>query len=429
MWKTVLAWTGRLLLLGLGGLLVANCTMLGLNYASLEIGNKPAPRPAIAADTLEAWRDQRAALKHAFEAHVYGPWPEGLPVKRISRRVAEPDYLAGRGVLEEWVVRIGHGDGARDFRLGLARPADRETGPHPVIVGQSFVSNCYVFASSSLTDPEGQACTSTDVPWPFEFVFGEYIATVPMAQVFDAGFAYANFHASDIVPDSARRAGAVLAGLVPPDTPDSPGADRQASGALMAWAYGYKAAIDVLAVDPALDARRIAVFGHSRHGKAALIAGAWDPRIAAVVSHQSGFGGAALSRSPVGEGVARITRRYPHWFDPAFAAYAGRTDALPVDQHQLLALNAPRPVFLGNARRDVWSDPNSTFRAARGALPVYRLHAPGCAGLPAMSVFQPADCLAYFLRPGGHGTDQRDMAAILSFLTAHLGAPQTGNGG
>ena len=418
MWKTAFTWLGRLALLGLAGLIVANCTMLGLNYASLETRNKPAPHPPIVADTLEAWQTQRAPLKSAFEAHVYGPWPAGLPVQVRSKRVADPDYLDGRGVLEEWVLRIGQGDGARDVHLGLARPAKRGSGPHPVIVAQSFVGNCYVFASTALTDSQGQPCTSTDVPWPFEFIFGEYIAQVPMAQVFDAGFAYANFHASEFVPDDAQRAGGVLSQLA-----DADGETRipQPTSALMAWAYGFKSAIDVLATDPGLDSERIAVFGHSRHGKAALIAGAWDDRIAAVVSHQSGFGGAALSRSPVGEGVARITRRYPHWFDPAFAAYAGRTGALPVDQHQLLALNAPTPVFLGNARRDVWSDPNSTFRAAHAASSVYGLYRPGCGAATDMSDFRPGDCLAYFLRPGGHGTDQRDMHAILAFLTAQLG--------
>ena len=206
--------------------------------------------------------------------------------------------------------------------------------------------------------------------------------------------------------------------------------------AITAWAYGYSAVMDVLVLDPKIDASRIAVLGHSRHGKAALVAGAFDPRIGAVLAHQSGYGGAASSRATVGEGIDKMLNGvralpllpklpgYPHWFAPEFQDYADRLEEIPVDQHQLIALNAPTPVFLGNARRDVWSDPNSTYRMAEAADRVYELY--GRTGLDQAGLqdYNPAADIAFFLRRGGHGVHQSDVDAFLVFLDAHFGAAQ-----
>lgn len=426
-----IGWLGRLLLILVMAFIVSNCTMLGLNYASLDTANKPAPEPSIEAASLSAWTAVRGPLKQVFEQEIYGPWPNGLPARLVSRRIADPDYAGGRGVLEELVIHIGNGDGARRFHVGLALPKRRD-GPLPLIIGQTFSSNCPAFASTALTGPHGAPCTRTELPWLAEYIFGEYIVRVPVETYFDAGFAYANFYAAELVPDSSAAAPAVMAGMANGDTPAP-------TGTLMAWAYGFSAIIDVLAPDDRIDASRIGIFGHSRHAKSALLAGAWDRRIAAVVAHQSGFGGAALSRSTTGEGIGQMLEGprilpgvspggYPHWFAPRLADYVGRLGALPVDQHQLLALNAPTPVFLGNGRRDVWSDPNSTFRAAAAASEVYALYGATGLGAARMTEFRPGDGLAYFLRPGGHGTDQRDITAILAFLQAHLGAPVLAEG-
>lgn len=155
----------------------------------------------------------------------------------------------------------------------------------------------------------------------------------------------------------------------------------------------------MLADDPRIDADRVIAFGHSRFGKAALVAAAFDLRIAGVVSNQSGTGGAALSRDKSGETVAQIVQRYPHWFAGAFDDYARREDELPVDQHQLLGMITPRPIFLGNARRDTWSDPKGTYRAAMNADPIYELD--GKCGLDQgdMTDFSPQADISYWLRP------------------------------
>ena len=232
---------------------------------------------------------------------------------------------------------------------------------------------------AAVTGPDGEFCNRDPmgggVGTVARYIFGEFIAEVPVEQFFRQGLIYANFYASELVPDSNDEAQDVMTGLISPN-------GVSPTGALMAWAYGYKAAVDFLETDPRIDRGRVAVTGHSRHGKAALIAGAWDPRIDAVIAIQSGYGGAASSRSTTGEGIKRMitgfrltplgprSPGYPHWFEPGLIDYVNRLEDLPVDQHQLLALIAPRPVLLMNGRRDVWSDPNSTYRMAEGADPI-----------------------------------------------------------
>ena len=160
------------------------------------------------------------------------------------------------------------------------------------------------------------------------------------------------------------------------------------------------------------------------HGRAirrsALVAAAFDPNVDAVISHQSGTGGASLSRDKPGETVQDITNGYPVWFSPAYSGYAKNEDALPIDQHHLLALIAPRPILLGNAKRDVWSDPNGAFRAAQGATPAYTLY--GSSGLTRskLNEFDPAADIAFWIRPGTHGVVKEDWPAFLDFLDAHF---------
>ena len=403
-------------------LALVGCTQLGLRYASLNTERPPAAAPAITADSLAEWDASKPALRALFAEHVYGTWPEGLAVTIGETRVADANYLDGRGRLEETVIRLGTGEGARVFTLAVAYPyaaeqssADRPAAM-PVVIGQTFSDNCFTFRSPALTNRQGLPCTSTEMSgfggWAAVQILGRYIAKAPIEDYFDRGIAYANFYAGQIVPDQARAGEAVMQGLR-----TEPGIT--ASSALSYWGYGYSAAIDMLQADTRIDPDRIGIWGHSRHGKSALVAAAWDERIKLVLAHQSGFGGAALSRSEVGERIDRVVRTYPHWFTPAFVPFSKAPETLPVDQHQLLALLAPRPVFLGNGRRDVWSDPNSTYRAAEAADKIYELY--GKAGLDqaGLKQFNPAAQLGFHMRAGAHGTTPEDITALFEFIDAH----------
>jgi len=166
-------------------------------------------------------------------------------------------------------------------------------------------------------------------------------------------------------------------------------------------------------------ASRIATFGHSRYGKTALLTALWSDNIAAVVSHQSGTGGASLSRGKKGETVTQILSSYPHWFAPSFAKYD--TDApIEVEQHHLLALIAPRPVLLGNARRDVWSDPEGGFHSAIGADSIYELYDKKGLTVEKLNQFDPSADLSFWIRGGTHGIVKEDWPAFLEFLDFHF---------
>ncbi len=410
-WQTF-KWAIRLVLLIIIVTGMSACTMLGLNYASLDTDNKPVPRPDI---SLPFDAD---ATRATLESELYGPWPDGLPVSASAPRMIDDNYLDGRGTLEEITLTIGAGDGARSFPVVIAIPNQAGDRPVPLLISQTFSDNCSVFPNDPVTEFGGAVCDGTNMTGATGFIatniFGTYIAYAPIDRYFDAGLAYASFPGWSFVPDSNDAAQLVMADLSPGPAPTS---------TLMAWAYGFHAAAGVFGEDARIDAGAIAAIGHSRYGKSALIASGWSDRIAAAVAHQSGFGGGSSSRSTTGETLKRMAKSYPHWVRPGLGEELENGLDLTLDQHFLLALSAPKPIFLGNGRRDVWSDPNSSFVLAQAADPVYE--SVGSDGLPSgsgMRDFDPGADISYWLRVGGHSVVSEDIDAFTRFMNAHFDA-------
>jgi len=419
-------WFVRILMAGLIAAVMVGCTQLGLNYSSLEIDGKPAAYPALEGDLLDSLSSDRSPALRALEAHIFGPVPEGIPVRMVDRRVVDTAYANGAGTLEEITFVFGLEDDQRRFNLAVAFP-NNVSGPAPLIINQTFCPNRITFGTNLLSPMLSQVTGCGDdaeasglMVSVITGIFGRYIGTPPNQRVLERGYAMASFYASEVVPDAGRAGRNALASF-PEGTRGRP------SGAVAAWTLGYVAALDALEADARIDATRTAVIGHSRHAKSALVAGTFDHRIEAVIAHQAGTGGTALSRKKPGETVASITKNYPHWFAPSYADFdSDGLNTTPTDLHMLIALNAPKKVLLGNGRRDVWSDPNGSYRASLSADAAWK--AVGARGLDqsGMKDLNLAADLVFYMRSGGHGIIKRDWDTFLDFLDTAIPAAISG---
>ncbi len=424
----------RLLFLLLALALPAGCAKATLAWADLN----PAG-PAASPDVLEEfqrdppvrsaadWRERIPLLQEALEKEVYGTFPDASSTRLIRKRVLNEKAFNGLGVLEEWTLSATakFGDhavetkpfpGQDGFLLEVVLPA-AAVGPVPIIIMETFCPSWEVVPDPAVWRPEDAQDMGGPLGGVMTYVFGRYICTPPFEMILARGYGVVVLYPTS-APDERREGLAELRRLS-----QGYSDDETRWGAVAAWGWLFSRAIDALESDPRIDPNGFITWGHSRYGKAALVAAAWDDRVAAVIAHQSGTGGASLNREKKGESVRAITKTYPHWFAQSYAHYAGREDEMSIDQHMLLALIAPRPILLGNARRDVWSDPNGAFRAAMGADPVYELMGSDGLSQTRLDQWRPGADLAFWLRPGTHGVVKEDWPAFLEFLDAHIRSP------
>ena len=406
---------------------LSGCVKLTLAWADLAPDGVTAEPAALGVfqgngpvTSAAMWESDRVpALRTAFEENVYGAMPEMSSTMIVDRRVLDEAAFNGLGQLEEYVLQStatfsGVERKTPEYIMNVVLPV-KASGPVPVILIQTFCPRWDTMPHPDVARPEDADGCGGAMSGVMTYVFGRYIATPPIEMILERGYGVATIFPSEIVPDRREEGLAALADLAAGHK-DS----NTRWGAIAAWGWAFSRMADVLLADDRIDPDGLITFGHSRYGKSALFAAAYDDRIDGVISHQSGTGGASLNRKKKGESVRAITNDYPHWFAKTYAGYAGREEEMSIDQHQLVALIAPRPVLLGNARRDVWSDPNGAFRAAIGADPVYELY--GGEGLvqTRLNQFTPDAELSFWIRPGTHGIVKEDWPAFLKFLDAHF---------
>ena len=398
-----------------------------INYDEGKVPDYRLPEPLIfpdgtAVENEAAWRERRRAqVLQLFEAQVYGRMPGPCANTRFEVTATDEHALGGLARRKEVTVHFGDAGGAMNILIYV--PADRKT-PVPCFLTLNFHGNHAIHADSGIALStqwmRGDEAHGVIDNRATEAARGSVSSRWAVERILDRGFALATIYYGDLDPDYDD---GFRNGVHP--LFDAPGAERGGDswGAIGAWAWGMHRGLDYLETDRDIDARRVAAMGHSRLGKTALWAGATDERFALAISNASGCGGAALSRRRFGETVASINANFPHWFCTNFRRYNEREGDLPVDQHMLIALMAPRPVYVASAEEDRWADPRGEFLGALHADPVYRLL--GSEGLPVQEMPAVGEAVAgsigYHIRPGGHDVTDYDWEGYLDFADRHLG--------
>ncbi len=374
--------------------------------------------------TKEQWFDKRRPeLKALFQHYMYGTFPAPAKIDAKVER-EDPKALDGKATLREVTIAFGPPQTPK-IHLLLVVPNDRK-GPVPAFVGMNFCGNHAVVKDPAVRLPTVWMYpnrTGVKDNRATDAGRGTEVDTWALEQSIARGYAVATFYNGDVDPDRTD----VREGIQPHlrKEGDKPGPHDW--GTIAAWAWGVQRAVDYLVTDSAIDKERIAVVGHSRLGKTALLAAAFDDRIALAIPHQAGCGGTAPSRTtdPKAESVKRINTSFPHWFDDTFKEFNDQTDRLPFDQHCLAALCAPRPVLFSNAAEDLWANPSGQFEMLKAADPVYRLL--GAGGLEAKTMPESGKLsdgtLGYYIRPGKHSMTREDWQVFLDFADRHLGKP------
>ncbi|GAB4052903.1 glucuronyl esterase domain-containing protein [Spirosoma litoris] len=344
--------------------------------------------------TKAAWEKvRRPEIIKLFEENVYGQMPKSYDRLTYSIAHKNTSAMAGKATLKEVTIEVVNHTKPIQIHLVLFVPNQRKR-PAPLFL---LINN----RGKDNMDPT--RVHKSDF-WPAEMVI-------------DSGYAVAAFHVSDLAPDdTANYVNGVLQ-LYPEQLTANDGMK-----AIGAWAWGASRVLDYLEKDADIDAKKVAVVGHSRGGKASLWAAAEDPRFALCVTNCSGNTGAALSHRRFGETINRINTVFPHWFANNYKKYNTNEDALPLDQHMLLAAIAPRPLYITNASKDLWADPTGTFLSAKYAEKVYALYGL-TSNLPATppAINQPITLppIGYHNREGEHNLTAYDWRNFIQFATIY----------
>jgi hypothetical protein len=331
------------------------------------------------------------------------------------------------------VLEVCSGDDTLEIGMLIFLPKDQQT-EIPIFLGLNFNGNLTVHPDPQITITDRWVLNNAEFGIidnrALEVSRGVRSSRWPVELIISRGYGLATISYGDIDPDFDDGFRNGIHGLTDPEAskrePDS-------WGSIAAWAWGLSRAMDYFETDVEIDHKRVALLGHSRLGKTSLWAGAQDDRFAMVISNNSGCGGAALSRRPYGERVSNINTSFPHWFAGKFHDYNDNEGALPVDQHMLMALVAPRPLYVASAQEDNWADQRGEYLSLVHGSEAYKLYDVNISlkhKMPDIDQVLSSGNLGYHIRSGKHDVVAYDWEQYLDFADRHMkssGSPEYEN--
>jgi hypothetical protein len=395
------------------------------NYYEAKIPPYTLPDPLVLANgqpvtNATVWFQQRRPeILQLYETQIYGRVPATAPKTTFTLVSTDAHALNDTAIHEQIAVHFGGADGLT-ANVALYLPA-KATGPVPLILSVSF-SAAPPNPSSTLQLASVDPTKAPPAPPPAATPAmrgrgpGE-----PIADILARGYGYAVVRYTEIEGDRADNNLSLVRKLALAPGQSAPAPDEW--GTISAWAWGLSRIVDYLETNPAVDAKRIALVGHSRLGKTVLWAGAQDQRFAVVFSSQGGEMGSSLARRDYGESVDDMAQNFPWQFAGNFQKYPGHWNDMPVDTHFLISLIAPRPLLISGGSGDQWSDPKGEFLGEVAAGPVYRLVGKkdlGTTEMPGLDTPVVTGDLAYYEHTGPHAITPADWKVFLDFADRYL---------
>jgi len=426
-----------LLLLLTPGIIQAFSQGFEPNYDESQVPFYTLPNPLVCFDgtkvkSVKKWEEvRRPEILKFFSKNVYGITPPYI-FPEISYKIISEDRAAldGKAIRKEVLVEFDKKYPEFNLTILIYLPS-HHIGSVPLFLATN------IFGNHVISDDPGITLTSKWIRNSSKAKVVNNRATEasrgirsyrwPIERIIERGYGVATYYSGDLDRDTCDGYSYGIQKLFAEEGQNEPQPDEWA--VLGAWAWGLSRCMDYFETDDEIDHTKVAVFGHSRTGKAALWAGAQDERFAVVISNDSGCGGAAISRRQFGETIGCITGHSPHWFCANLKKFGDNIGNMPVDQHMLVALIAPRPVYIASADKDRWADPKGEFLSAKHAGPVYSLFGLKGLGVEAMpEVNQPVfNQIGYHVREGGHDILPFDWECFMNFTDYHFSNPNREN--
>ena len=370
-------------------------------------------------------KSRRDGILKIFEEEVYGKMPLEKLLVETSEKVLDDMAFQGKATLSEITFTFKNNGKSVEAILLLILP--NSENPAPVFLGYNFMGNHTVLTNELVSRPTGWTMNNSQLGIvenkATELSRGARYSRWPVLNLLARGYGLATMHYGDIDPDFDDGFTNGIHALFSKSDSRQP----DAGGSIASWSWGLSRIMDYLETVKTINPEKVALFGHSRLGKAALWAGATDKRFSIVISNDSGCGGAALSRRRFGETISVINTSFPHWFCENFKKYNDKEGTMPFDQHQLLALIAPRPLYVASAINDSWADPKGEFLSLKHASEVYGLYDEASS----ISEDQPGEnapllrgSLGYHIRTGNHNVTPYDWEQFMNFADLKFANPK-----